>query len=128
MEGTKEDCSSKFVDKLGTVSWASGGSHSVCLPQVFLCKSNDSLSHIIRPEKFTCVADVCSDVLKLDNSVVSDCGDTQLREGDTSTATGVLGYVFGVGDNRVNVLLPAGWCGVRNTACLRTCAMFTFRA
>ena len=92
VEGTKEDCPSKFVGKLGTVSWASVGGRSGYLPQVFLCESNESLSHISKPLKSS------RDVLKVDNSVVSGGGDMQLREGNKSTAMGVLGYVLGVGD------------------------------
>ena len=97
-EGTKGDCSSKFVGELGTVSWASESSHSVSLRQIFLRESDESLSHIFGPEKFTFVAGGGSNVLKLDNSVVRDCGNTQLQRGDTYTARGALGCVLGVGD------------------------------
>ena len=69
----------------GTVSWASEGSRYVSLRQIFLRESNESLSHIFGPEKFTCVADGGSNVLKLDNSVVSDCGNAQLQGGDKYT-------------------------------------------
>ena len=86
VEGTKEDCSSKSAGELCTVSCVSGYRNSVDLPQIFLCESNESLLHIFVPENFTCVADVCSHVPNLDNSVVSDCCDTQLRRGDTCTA------------------------------------------
>ena len=41
---------------------------------------------------------MCSHVPNLDNSVVSDCGDTHLRTGDTCTARCALGSVLGVGD------------------------------
>ena len=94
----RRDCFSKFVGELGTVNWASEGSHSVSLRQIFLRKSGGSLSHIYGLEKFTCVADGGSDVLRLDNSVVSVCGNTQLQGGCTYTARGALGYVLGVGD------------------------------
>ena len=77
--GTKEDCSSKLVGELCTVSCVSGDSNSVYLPKIFLSESNESLLHIFGPENLTCVPDVCSYVPNLDNSVVSDRGDTQLR-------------------------------------------------
>ena len=99
VEGTKEDCSSKLAGQLCTVSGVSGYSNSVDLPQIFLCESDESLLHFFGPENFTCVADVCSDVPNLDNSVVSDCGDTQLRTGDTCTARCAPVYVLGVGDS-----------------------------
>ena len=98
--GTKEDCSSKLVGELGTVSCVSGDSNSVDLPQIFLCESSESLSHIFGPENFACVADVCSHVPTLDDSVVSDCSDTQLRTGDTGTARCTPGSVLGVGDTK----------------------------
>ena len=125
VEGNKEDCSSKFVDELCTVSCVSGNSNSVDVPQIFLGESNESLLHIFGPEKLTSVADVCSYVPNLDNSVVSDCGDKQLLTGDTGTAGCPQSYVLGVGDGgqyRANVLLLARWCCVRNTACLRAFA------
>ena len=53
VEGTKEDCSSKLVGELCTVSCVSGDSNSVDLPQM-------SLSHIFGPENSTCVAGVLS--------------------------------------------------------------------
>ena len=68
-EGTKEDCSSKLAGELCTVSCVSGYSNSVDLPKIFLCESNESLLHISGPENLTCVADVCSYVPNLDNSV-----------------------------------------------------------
>ena len=55
---TKEDCSSKLVGELCTVSCVSGDSNSLDLPQIFLCESDESLLHIFGPENFTCVADV----------------------------------------------------------------------
>ena len=96
--GTKEDCSSKLVGKLCTVSCVSGDSNSVDLPQIFLCESNESLSHILGPDNFTCVADVCSYVPNLDDSVVSDCGDTHLRTGDTGTARCAPGALYSVSE------------------------------
>ena len=96
--GTQAECSSKLVGELCTVSCVSGDSNSVELPQIFLCESNESLLHIFGPENFTCVADVCSYVPNLDDSVVSDCGNTQLRTGDTGTARCAPGSVLGVGD------------------------------
>ena len=54
-----------------------------------------SLAHL---RNLTCVADVCSYVPNLDNSVVRDCGDMQLGTGDTGTARCAPGYVLGVGD------------------------------
>ena len=60
VEVTKEDCSSKFVGELCTVSCVSGYSNSVDLPQIFLCESSECLLHIFGPENFTSVADVCS--------------------------------------------------------------------
>ena len=86
------------VGELCTVSCVSGDVNSVDLPQIFFCKSSESLLRIFGPENFTCVADVCSHVPNMDNSVVSDCGDTQLRTGDTCTARCASGYVLGVGD------------------------------
>ena len=68
------------------------------LPQIFLCESDESLLHIFGPENFTCVADACSNVPNSENSVVSDCGDTQLRTGDTGTARCAPGSVLSVGD------------------------------
>ena len=56
------------MGELGTVSWASEGSHSVSLRQIFLRESDESLSHIFGPEKFTCVADggsKCADIGQL---------------------------------------------------------------
>ena len=44
------------------------------------------------------MADVCSEVPNLDNSVDSDCGDTQLQRGETRTARCAPGSVHGVGD------------------------------
>ena len=98
MEETKEECSGKLVGDLCTVSCVSGCSISVELPHIFLCESNWCLLRIFGPENLTCVADVCSYVPNRDNSVVSDCGDTQLRTGDTCTARCAPGYVLGVGD------------------------------
>ena len=66
--GTKENSSGKLVGEIGTVSCVSGDSHFVHGQQIFLCESNESLSHIFEPENLT-----------------------QLR-------TGALGYVLGVGD------------------------------
>ena len=106
VEETKEDCSSKLVGELGPVSWASEGSHSVYLPPTFVRESNENLSHIFGPEKFTCIADVGSNKLKLDNSVVSYCGDTQLQGGDTNTARCALGYVPGGGDTERTFSCP----------------------
>ena len=60
--------------------------------------ANESLLRIFWPENSMCVADVWSYVPNLGNSVVSDCGDTQLRTGDTCTARCVPGYVLGVWD------------------------------
>ena len=74
------------VGELCTVSGASEYSNSVDLPQIFLCESNESLLGIFGLENFTCVAEVCSSVPNLDNSIVNDCGDTQLRTSDTCTA------------------------------------------
>ena len=50
----QEDCSSKLVGELCTVSCVSGESNSVDLRQIFLRESNESLSHIFGPEKFRC--------------------------------------------------------------------------
>ena len=83
--GDQGNCSSKLVGELCTVSCVSGYSNSVDLPQIFLCESDEMLFHIFGPENSTCVADVCSCVPNSDNSAVSDCGDTQLRTGDTCT-------------------------------------------
>ena len=55
---TKEDCSSKLVSELCTVSCVSRHSNSVDLPQIFLCESEESLLHIFWPENFTRVAGV----------------------------------------------------------------------
>ena len=96
--GDQGNCSSKLGGGLCTVSCVSGYSNSVDLPQIFLCESDERLLHIFGPENFTCVADVCSCVPNSDNSVVSDCGDTQLRTGDTCTARCTLGHVLGVRD------------------------------
>ena len=63
-----------------------------------VCESTENLLHIFGPENFTCDADVCSHVPNSDNSVVSDCGDSQLRTGDTCTARCAAGYVLGVRD------------------------------
>ena len=41
---------------------------------------------------------MCSYVPNSDNSVVSDCRDTQLRTGDTCTVRYAAGYVLGVRD------------------------------
>ena len=68
MRGTKEDYSSGYSDSVDHRS---------------SCVSNESLLHIFGPKNFTNVADACSFVPNLDNSVVSDCGDTQLQTGDT---------------------------------------------
>ena len=54
--------------------------------------------YIFGPGNFACVADVCSKVLNLDNSVVRDCGDTQLQRGEPCTARCALDSVLGVGD------------------------------
>ena len=85
VKGTKEDC-------------CRGYSNSVDWPQIFLCESNDSLLRIFGPKNFTGVADACSCVANLDNSVGSDCGDTQLRTGNTCTVRCMSGNVLGVGD------------------------------
>ena len=58
VERTKEDCSSKLVGELCTVSCVSGYSNSVDLPQIFSYESNETLLHIIGPENLTCVAGV----------------------------------------------------------------------
>ena len=50
----------------------------------------------------------CSSVPNLDNSVVSDCGDTPLRTGDTCTARCAP---------RTNVLSPARWCCQAQPVC-----------
>ena len=84
------------MGELGTVSWAFEGSHSVNLPQIFLPEAKESMSHIFGPEKFA--TDGGSNVLKLDNPVVSDCGDTHLQGGDARPASCTLGYVLGVAD------------------------------
>ena len=54
--------------------------------------------HVFGPENLTCVANVCSCVPNLDNSVVSDFGDTQLPTGDTCTVRCASCSVLGVGD------------------------------
>ena len=124
VEGTKEDCPSKLVGELGTVSCVSGESNSLELPQIFLCGSTESLLHIFGPENFTCVAVACSNVPNLDDSVVSDCGDTQLRTGDGHSQVRA-GLCTRCRRHRANVLLPARWCCARNTACLRAFVMFS---
>ena len=93
--GPRRIAPASLVGELCTVSCVSGDSNSLGLPQILLCESNESLFHIFEPENFTCVADVCSYVLNLDNSVV---GDTQLQTGDTCTARCAPGCVLGVGD------------------------------
>ena len=98
VEVTKGVCSSKLVGELCTVSCVSGDSNSLELPQIFLYESDESLLHIFRPENFTGVADVCSYVPNLDDSVVSDCVDTPLRTGDTCTVKCAAGDVLGVRD------------------------------
>ena len=125
VEGIKEDCSSKLVGELGTVSCASEGSNSVDLPQIFLCESNGSLLHIFEPWNFTCVADVCSKVPNLDNSVVRDCGRHAVGERRAMHSQVRAGLCTRCRRYRANVLLPARWCCVRNTACLRAFAVFS---
>ena len=119
VEETKEDCSSKLAGELCTVSCVSGYSNYVDVPPIFMFESNESLLHIFGPGNLTCVADVCSHVPNLDNSVVIDCGDTQLRTGQVRA-----GLCTRCRRCRANVLLPARWYCVRNTACLRAFAMF----
>ena len=96
--GTKEDCSSKIVGELCTVSCVSGDSNSVDLPQISLCESNESLPHIFGPENFTCVADVCSYVPNLDDSVVSDCGSTRSCGQATRAQPGARRAVYTVSE------------------------------
>ena len=91
--GTEEDCSSKLVGELCTVSCVSGDINSLdsCVSpmRVFCTSSGLRNSRALR---------MCAPMPNLDNSVVSDCGDTQLRTGDTCTVRCAAGYVLGARD------------------------------
>ena len=113
VEGTKEDCSSKFVGELSTVSCAFEGSNSVDLPQIFLCESKERLLHIFGPENFTAPRYRTWTTPLTVIAATRSCREARRAQ------SGARRALYTVSEN---VLLPARWCCVRSTACLRAFA------